>query len=340
MSKKSSSVILKNHFENSTELSEIYFSFKQKLSKFKKQSFLIAVSGGPDSLALTALAAAYNNEKKCKIYYALVDHKLRKNSSREAASVKRLLKKHGINLKVLNNKNLFKKNIQSKAREIRYKLLIDLCKKLKINTIMTAHNLEDQVETFFIRLSRGSGLQGLSSMRYINNLEKNIRLFRPLLDHKKSQLIGVSKKVFGKFYLDPSNKNNKFLRTRIRQLKKPLEKSGILYDQIFKSIKNLSSSRDTLNLYFENIYKNLIKKEKKRISMNLANFKSQNKEMKMRVLQKALKELTKSYYQIRSKKIINLINQIEKEKKEKFNLGRCHIFIEKKRLIMQKESKK
>ena len=66
MSKKNSNVILKNGFKDYEELSHIYYSFKKKLNSFKKKTFLIAVSGGPDSLALTALAKFYSHENKCK----------------------------------------------------------------------------------------------------------------------------------------------------------------------------------------------------------------------------------------------------------------------------------
>ena len=133
------------------------------------------------------------------------------------------------------------KNTQSEARVVRYNLLTDFCKRKKIKTILTAHNLEDQVETFFIRLSRGSGLYGLSSMKQISEISKKIHLVRPLLDVKKEKLIKISKTVFGKYFKDPTNVNSKYLRTRIRSLKKSLEKSGINYDQIFQSIKNLAT---------------------------------------------------------------------------------------------------
>ena len=69
-------------------------NFSKKLKSLNKKIFLVAVSGGPDSLALTALAKFYSYENKCKIYYVLIDHKIRKNSSKEAQSVKKLLKKH------------------------------------------------------------------------------------------------------------------------------------------------------------------------------------------------------------------------------------------------------
>ena len=339
MSKKNSNVILKNRFSNYEELSHIYSTFKKKLSFFRKKTFLIAVSGGPDSLALTALAKSYSYENKCKIYYVLVDHNLRKNSSLEAISVKKLLKKNQINLNILKNKELIKKNVQSEARRIRYSLLTNFCKKRRIKTILTAHNFEDQVETFFIRLSRGSGLEGLSSMKQINKTNNNINLVRPLLDIKKIQLIKISKVIFGRFYKDPTNKNTKYLRTRIRNLKKSLEASGINYDQVFRSIKNLASSRDTLELYFNKIYKETVKKKKNKIFIRLEGFNSLNKEMKMRVFKKSIKDFTNSYYSPRSKKIFNLIDQIRAKKNPKLTLGGCIISREKNHIILKKEKK-
>ena len=134
MSKKNSNVILKEVFEKQDDFLNIYSSFNKTLNSFKKKTFLIAVSGGPDSLALAALAKVYSNENKCKIYYALVDHNIRKNSSTEAKSVKKLLKKFQLNLNILTNKKKINNNIQSNSREIRYNLLINFCKKKKLVT--------------------------------------------------------------------------------------------------------------------------------------------------------------------------------------------------------------
>ena len=131
MSKKNSNVILRNGFKNLNTVSNVYFDFKNKLDKFRKKSFVIAVSGGPDSLALTALAKAYSYEKRTKFFYVLINNKLRKNSSKEALQVKKLLKKHKINLNILTNLKVIKKNIQSEARKVRYELLTKFCKKKK-----------------------------------------------------------------------------------------------------------------------------------------------------------------------------------------------------------------
>ena len=104
-------------------------------------------------------------KKKAKFFYVLVNHNLRKNFLSEAKKVKKLLQKNKINLNILSIKEKIKKNIQSNARKNRYKLLVNFCKKNKIKTLITAHNLEDQVETFFIRLFRGSGLKGLVAIK-------------------------------------------------------------------------------------------------------------------------------------------------------------------------------
>ena len=77
------------------------------------------------------------------------------------------------------------------------------------------------------------------------------------LDVKKKFLIKISKNIFGKYIKDPSNKNLKYLRTKVRALKRPLEKSGIKYDQIFKSIQNLSLSKITLDEYLNKIFKRI-----------------------------------------------------------------------------------
>ena len=261
MSKKNSSVSLKNGFKDFNDVGKIFQNFTIKLDKLNKKKYLVAVSGGPDSLALVALTKAYSFQKKIKFHYVLVDHGIRKNSKQEAKKVKNLLKKKKINLKVFDVKKKITKNIQAAARNFRYKIFTDYCKKNKINTLLTAHNLEDQVETFLIRLSRGSGLRGLSSMKFMSKIDKQIYLCRPLLDVKKKFLVKISMNVFGKYFKDPSNTNTKYLRTKVRNLKKHIENSGIKYEQIFRSIQNLSLTKNTLDSYLNKVFEDLIKKK-------------------------------------------------------------------------------
>ena len=326
MSKKNSSVNLKNGFKDYKDLSNIFLNFKDKLKIFKKNKFVVAVSGGPDSLALVALTKTYSYFKKTKFYYVLVDHNIRKNSNQEAKKVQKLLKKKNITLKILLNKKKIIKNIQAEARNIRYDILSRYCKKNDVKVLLTAHNLEDQVETFLIRLSRGSGLRGLSAMKNLSKVNSEVSLFRPLLDVKKKYLIKISKNIFGTYFQDPSNKSKKYFRTKVRLLKKPLENSGIKYEQIFKSIQNLSLSKNTLDLYLNKIFKELIKKLNKEIVINYNKYKDLNKEIKMAIINESIKKLKKNYYDLRSKKVNTLIKKIEKKEFKRTSLGGCVFF--------------
>ena len=337
MSKKNSSVNPKSDLNNYKDLSQIFLNFKNKLENLNKDKYVVAVSGGPDSLALVALTISYNLFKKTKFYYALVDHSVRKNSYLEAQKVKKLLKKKNINLKIFLNKKKIFKNIQAEARNVRYDILTNYCKKKGTKVLLTAHNLEDQVETFLIRLSRGSGLKGLSAMKPLNRVNNQVSLFRPLLDTKKKFLIKISKIFFGKYFKDPSNKSKKYLRTKVRNLKKPLENSGIKYEQIFRSIQNLSSSKTTLDEYLNKIFKELITKSNKEILINFNKYKNLSRDTKIALINESVKRLKKNYYDLRSKKVVNLIKNIEKREFKKTSLGGCVFFKKGKNLCLNVE---
>ena len=169
---------------------EIYNKFEKNLDKIKKQSKIAAsVSGGPDSLALCFLLSCYKFKKNDKIQplFFLVDHRLRNNSQKEAIFVKKLLQSKKLDLKILKwNGKKPTSNIQNIARKKRYELLFKECKKLNIGVVLTGHHQDDIYETFFIRLLRGSGPEGLSSFvnkeKEFNFKKKKIKVIRPLLD--------------------------------------------------------------------------------------------------------------------------------------------------------------
>ena len=147
--------------------------------KFEKgfnlnENFIVAVSGGPDSLALSFLTKIYSLNKNLNVKYFIVDHKLRNNSTKEAKFVKLLLKKISVKLEVLTwfGKKP-KSNIQSVARDKRYELLVNKAKKLKINNIVLGHHRDDLIENFFIRMLRGSGLNGMLSFDERSEFKKN-----------------------------------------------------------------------------------------------------------------------------------------------------------------------
>ena len=338
MSKKDLNVRKHKNLNLNKKSSLIYSNFKLQLEKtIKKKSFLVAVSGGPDSLALAALSFEYSLEKKSKAYFVIIDHGIRKNSKKEAIAVKNLLKKKKIKLIILTNQKKINKNIQSNAREIRYKLLLNFCLKHKIKYITTGHHRDDQIETFLIRLSRGSGVQGLSSMNKLTNLNLKTKLFRPLLNEKKQNLIFLAKYYFGKIFKDPSNINQKYLRTKIRNLVKQFEKSGIRHDRVISSINNLASTRDTLNNYIQKVEKTCVIKKKNKIFINLKKFNLENEEVKLKVFSNCIKNISKNYYPPRAKKVLNLLCRIHSIKILRTTLGGCVINRDQYNLVICKE---
>ena len=172
---------------NNSKVREFYSKFKTVISKnIKNKNFALAVSGGSDSLCLAYFGKIYQSEFKNKVHYLIINHNLRKESSAEALKVKEILKKKGIKSLIINWKgNLPKTNIQKNARDMRYSLLSDFCLKNNIKYLITAHHLDDQIENFFIRLLRGSGLKGLSSMSESVNYNNNLKIVRPLLKLEK-----------------------------------------------------------------------------------------------------------------------------------------------------------
>ena len=139
----------------------------------------------------------------------------------------------------------------------------------------------------------------------------------------KKNLIFISKKLFGTYIKDPSNSNKKFLRSNVRKLLPILSRHGIGSDQILKSIDNLKSSSKTLNIYFEEILKKIVKRRGKKIHIKKNDLFSLNQELQLRVLGFVIRSLNKSDYPPRSKKVTNLISRLKKNKFSKSTLGGC-----------------
>lgn len=169
----------------------------------------LAVSGGPDSLAMLLLGGeAYPG----RIAAATVDHGLRPEARDEAEFVAALCVERGIAHTVLTPSDPITGNIQSAARVARYALLDSWATEAGCDYIATAHHADDQLETILMRLARGSGVDGLSGIRRING-----RIIRPLLGFNKAELIAICEDAGVTPVQDPSNDNTDFDRVRIRR---------------------------------------------------------------------------------------------------------------------------
>jgi tRNA(Ile)-lysidine synthase len=178
----------------------------------------LAVSGGPDSVALLLLAAA---ARPTKVEAATVDHRLRAEAAAEANMV------HGlcVNLRVPHvtlNANWVKKPdsaIQERARAERYRLLADWAHERGLEAIVTGHHADDQAETLLMRLARGSGVRGLAGMRRTSTVPgSDIPLLRPLLGWRREELERVCDEAGVEPASDPSNTDDQFERVRVRNI--------------------------------------------------------------------------------------------------------------------------
>src|SRR5665647_2639351 len=195
-------------------------------------ALLLAVSGGPDSTALMVLAARRARALKNgpALIAVTVDHGLRKESRREAAEVARLAKQLGIAHRTLRwTGKKPSTGLPQAARVVRYRLLAEAARKLSASHILTAHTLDDQAETVVIRLTRGSGMTGLAAMQRVSVIPMSGGLFlvRPLLDIAKARLIATLAAEKIPFADDPSNRDPRFTRARLRGLMPQLAREGL-----------------------------------------------------------------------------------------------------------------
>ncbi len=317
-------------------INKIYKKFEKSIGI--AENFAVAVSGGPDSLALAFLAKVFSIKNNLSPKFFIVDHKLRSESTMEAKKIKKILNQLAINSEILTWRGKKpSKNIQSTARNKRYQLIFSECNRYYIKSILLGHHQDDLFENFFIRILRGSGLKGLVSLDKKTKIN-NKYLLRPLLDQKKEDLIFISKKIFNFYVQDPSNNNEKYLRIRVRKLIDNLQKDGLDKEKLYKTISNLKNSNDLVNFYVvENLKKNtsfFIKNNK--IILNKSFF-LQPYEVIFRSFSDSLKLVGKKYYPVRGKKLDNLIKRGQHNKSFKVTLGGCIIEKVNQTVIITKE---
>lgn len=169
----------------------------------------VAVSGGPDSLALLLLcSAAFPGQ----VLAATVDHQLRAESAVEAGYVAKICASLGVPHATLVPADPITGSIQSAARSARYALLRRWAGENGIAAILTAHHADDQAETLLMRLNRGAGIGGLAGVRAVNG-----PIVRPLLNWRRQELAGIVKASGIEPVSDPSNEDDRFDRVRIRK---------------------------------------------------------------------------------------------------------------------------
>jgi tRNA(Ile)-lysidine synthase len=259
-------------------------------------SLILAVSGGPDSTALMALAARWRASLRRgpRLVAVTVDHGLRPGTAGEARAVKRLAGRIGVEhrtVRWLGPKP--STGIQEAARRHRYRLLAAAARRVGARHILTAHTRDDQAETVLFRLARGSGLTGLAGMSRITSCE-HVVLVRPFLGLAKARLLATLKAADIGYVEDPTNADPRFARARLRRIMPTLSAEGLDASRLARLARRLARADRALQIQSDEAFSRLAARsdsQRGRIRLDLPGYCALPTEIALRVLATAVATL-------------------------------------------------
>lgn len=281
----------------------------------------VAVSGGCDSLALTLILDDFCKANKIELYAITIDHKMRENSNYEAQEVARILTQKQIFHQILEIKNseILDKNIEANMRKFRYDLLSEFCQNNQIKHLFLGHHINDVAENFLIRIFRGSGLDGLSTMAEISDF-KETKLIRPFLNITKSDLKNYLLQKNISWIEDESNKDERFLRNKIRNFLESFEEQDLIAKRIKNSTDEIAEIRD----YFDDLMLEYAQKilefninDNPRFLVNLDKLKKINEKYALKILSLIFMEISQRDYKPRLKELKEFYYYLFQNKKIK-----------------------
>lgn len=295
----------------------------------------VAVSGGSDSVALLYLVCTWAKNNNKTVVAVTVDHNLRKEVKSEIKFISRICSDLSISHDVLSWKNWGGNgNLQAKARQARYKLINEWASKNNIDLVVLGHTKNDVVENFIIRMSRDSGVDGLSQILPFFSSE-NVNYGRPLIDIERDDLRRYLNFKKVEWIEDPSNENSKFQRVRVRKKLVHLKKMGMDLENIATVSKNLRVSRDALEFYTDRLAKTCTIFKEGDIIFKLDLFFQEPLDIQRRLLIKAIKFLGEYEFGPRRSEINNLLCSFQK--RESHTLRGFHFYYYENGMRMSRE---
>ena len=262
-------------------------NFSSLVNLAVQNKYAIAISGGSDSLALFYIIMDYiyiNNIYNNPILI-IVNHNFRQESKLECDFVEKIAKFYHCDFARLqiNPNEKITKNKQDYARKMRYQLMVDYCKQNNIATLMTAHHLDDQRETIMMRMKRGSGVDGMSGIYPINEMN-GIKIIRPLIEISKHTIVSYMMKNHHLWVEDRTNKYDEYERSIMR--KKIRDNDFICDDAITLMTKKMQNCADALNFYVEQEYDKVVRCDNLDILILKNEFSLLPVEISLRILKK------------------------------------------------------
>ena len=233
-------------------MNEKFLDFAQKYSG---KRLAVAVSGGADSVCLLHWAVKIG----LNVTALHVNHGLRDAADTETQYVVDLCKKLQIPYQVFYwTDDKPTTGLEAAARDARYKFMTDWCLENNIDALMIAHQADDQIETFLMNLSRGSGVSGLSAMQP-ESYRNGVKIVRPLLGIFRSELIKYCDENDIKYFDDEMNEDESYTRVKIRKNRHLMsDKLGISDSRILLAIENLSRARDALDSNIDSLVQSVL----------------------------------------------------------------------------------
>ncbi|MCG8545372.1 MAG: tRNA lysidine(34) synthetase TilS, partial [Alphaproteobacteria bacterium] len=226
---------------------EAFADFMDALGPFEPTpQVAVACSGGADSMALALLAHDWAVAAGGRATALTVDHRLRPDSTAEARTVANWLRARGMAHEILTRPDRpVKGNLQAAARAARYEMLSAWCASNRILHLLLAHHCEDQAETVLLRLSRGSGVDGIAAMAPITE-QPAVRVLRPLLGISRTDLVATLRAADQAYVADPSNADDAFARVRLRRASSLLAAEGLTVDRLCETAARAGRARVAL----------------------------------------------------------------------------------------------
>ncbi len=288
-------------------MNEVLDYLANKLNK--NNTIVIGVSGGPDSMCLLFLLLKLKNKLNLKIICAHINHNVRFESDEEADFVEKYAKNNNCIFEYFKIEDYKQENFESYARKKRYEFYNNLIKKYQANFLMTAHHGDDLIETILMRLVRSSNLNGYAGFKKETKY-KTYELLRPLINKTKEDILRYNNENNLKYYIDKTNKDEKYTRARYRKKFLPLLKkeNKNVHQKFLKFSEDLYQIEQFLEKETEKVLTKVLEFDK----VNLHKFNKLDLLLQKRIVEYLLK-----------KEYQNEINSIQEEHLKQI-LQICH----------------
>jgi len=273
---------------------------------------VVAVSSGPDSMALLNLVLELKKEKKLKIVIGHINHNLREESEEEYEFTRQYAIDHDCEFEWTKFNEYETSSIENEARERRYEFFESILKKHNSKYLLTAHHGDDLIETILMRLTRGSSLSGYAGFKKIS-VRNGYKILRPLIYYTKEDILNYLNKNNIPYRIDKTNFSKKYTRNRYRLDILPLLKNED--KDVHKKYLKFSEELGEINTFMENYinsrYKNIVSKN----MINITLLKNEDKYIIKQILYKYLFNIYKDNIKlIESKHVDIIINSIFDDK--------------------------